>query len=434
MNYRQALGLLQSRGNEVHGLHLGLHRIRAVMQAFGNPHLLVPSVHIAGTNGKGSTAAMVDSILRSAGLKVGLFTSPHLRRPLERIRVGSREISPAAFADLVGRVHDREVKMLGQGRLDIPLTYFELVTACMFLHFAAVRVDVAVVEVGLGGSLDATNIVQPAVCVITGISLDHQELLGRTLPAIAREKAGIIKPGVPVISGVRQPQAARVIREHARAAGCRLLEIDRACRMVVTGIRGGRCRLDLETPRRRYRRLRLSLAGEHQVRNAALAVTAVEVLDGFEIPARAIRKGLRQTRWPGRLEEFRCARRTLVDGAHNAEGARALRDFLRRCGPQEIHLVFGALRDKDLRGMGRQLFPLASSIHLSPVANSRSADPQSVASLHRRFAARMRLHGSSAESLRAAWQECSPGGVVVVTGSLYLVGELLPLIRRCSRP
>lgn len=403
------------------------------MQDFGDPHLRFPSIHIAGTNGKGSTAAMADSILRSAGLKVGLFTSPHLQRPLERIRVDGREIRAAAFADLAARVRRRELKLLREGRLDIPLTYFEFVTACMFLHFAAARVNVAVVEVGLGGALDATNIVRPAVCVITGIALDHQELLGNTLPAIAREKAGIIKPGAPVISGVRQPQAARVVREHARAAGCKLLEIDRACRIAVTGIRGGLCRLDLETPRRRYRRLRLSLAGEHQVRNAALAVMAVESLDGFKIPAQAIRKGLGQTRWPGRLEEFRCARRTLVDGAHNAEGARALRNFLQRCAPPEIHLVFAALRDKDVRGMGRQLFPLASSIHLSPVANSRSADPQSVASLHRRFAARMRLHGNSAESLQAAWQECPPRGLVVVTGSLYLVGELLPLIRARSR-
>jgi dihydrofolate synthase/folylpolyglutamate synthase len=404
-----------------------------MMDAFGDPHLRVPAVHIAGTNGKGSVAAMTDCILRRAGFRVGLYTSPHLERPLERIRVDGREIRPGKFADLVSRVRRQELKLLRKGLLDIPLTYFEFITACMFQHFAEAKVRIAVVEVGLGGSLDATNIVRPAVCVITGISLDHQTLLGHTLAQIAAEKAGIIKTGIPVISGAKPSEARNVIRNQALAAGSPLVEIDRACKIRFTNVNRGRVTMDLETPCRRYHRLALALAGEHQARNAALAVMSIEALRPFRVPVPAIRAGLIKTRWPGRLDEYRCPGRTLLDGAHNAEGAQMLRDFLRKHGTGQVHLVFGVLRDKDFCTIGRRLFPLADSIHLCPIPSTRSAHPEEVASVHGRFRRRFRFHGSASEALRAAWRECSPGGLVVVTGSLYLLGELMPLIRSaCS--
>jgi len=376
---------------------------------------------------------MTDSILRCAGYRTGLFTSPHLVRVTERIRVDGRDISTSRFADLVTRIEVLEKQLLGEGALDIPLTYFEILTAGMFLHFAEAKVEAAVIEVGLGGSLDATNVVRPGVGVITGISLDHQNLLGSTLARIAGEKAGIIKKNVPVISGASAAEAREVISAKAAAEGAPLIEIGRACRISLRSVRHGRCILDLDTPRRRYRALRLALAGEHQARNAALAVMAAESLGLAGITARVVHTGLARASWAGRLDEYRCPRRTLLDGAHNAEGARMLGRHLRRYAPEEIRLVFGVLRDKDFGAIGGQLFPLARSIHLSPVASPRSAPPSAVAARHARYRERLHVHWSAQEALRAAWQECSPAGIVVVTGSLYLLGELLPLIRRESR-
>jgi dihydrofolate synthase/folylpolyglutamate synthase len=284
----------------------------------------------------------------------------------------------------------------------------------------------------LGGRLDATNIVTPQSCVITGISYDHQDLLGSTLAEIAAEKAGIIKAGVPVISGCRPPEAKRVIRARARRVGAPLMEIDRACRTRVVAERGSSFVIDLQTPKRLYRRLRLALAGLHQARNAALAVAGVEALAGFPVLSGDVRRGIAHTRWPGRLDTYHSCRRTLLEGAHNAEGARALRNHLTRCEDCEIHMVFGALQDKDIRRMGRLLFPLARSIHLTPVANSRTADPAEIAAEHPRMRARMRLHANARVALHTAWDECPRGGLVLVTGSLYLLGEVLPIIRSYS--
>jgi dihydrofolate synthase/folylpolyglutamate synthase len=293
--------------------------------------------------------------------------------------------------------------------------------------------DTSIIEVGLGGMLDATNIILPQVSVITGVSYDHQNLLGHSLAAIAREKAGIIKPGVPVISGCKSTPAQRVIRAAARAAAAPLAEIDRDCTIRVTGEDRGRSIFDFKTPQREFRRLRVSLPGEHQTRNAALAIAAVDSLKLPRMRTAVIRQGLYATRWPGRLEQFRACRRTLLEGAHNPEGAELLASFLASQKESEVHLVFGALRDKDIRKMGAALFPSARSIHLTPLANSRSADPFEVAAIHKTFWSKMSLHRNSVDALRAAWKQCSPQGLVVVTGSLYLLGEVLPLIRKISR-
>ena len=429
MNNLRLLSLLAERGNEVHGMHLGLHRIAAMMEAFDNPHERYPVLHIAGTNGKGSVAAMSESILRAAGWKTGLYTSPHLERLHERIRVRGRDIPAQRFAALAERVLSKEEELVAQRQLDIRLTFFEFLTACAFLYFAEERVDVAVIEVGLGGRLDATNIVHPQACIITGISYDHQDLLGRTLEKIAREKAGIIKVRTPVISGCRTPEAQRVIRRRARRLGAPLTEIDRDFHVQVTAERGSFFTIDLQTPKRVVRRLTLPLAGLHQVCNAAMAVAGVEALGNLAVTGAHIRRGLARTRWRGRLDEYRATRRTLLDGAHNSEGAQALRDYLVRYEKGEIHLVLGALKDKDIGEIGRLLFPLAQSIHLAPVANSRTANPAMIAAKHPRFRRRMQLHPNAGTALRAAWKACPPRGLVVATGSLYLVGELLPLVR-----
>jgi dihydrofolate synthase/folylpolyglutamate synthase len=433
VNYRQALDLLNCRGNEVQGIHLGLHRITAILNVLGNPHARYPILHIAGTNGKGSVAAMAESMLRSMGRRTGLYTSPHLVRAEERIRVSGHDISPRSFANLTAKIREAEKRLMKRRLMDRALTYFEFLTACAFQHFADNKVDSAVVEVGLGGRLDATNVLTPRVSVITGVSYDHQKLLGNTLEEIAREKAGIIKRGVPVISGCRSPAASRVVRRKARRSSAPLLEIDRDVCARIIGGRGGRYAFDLRTPLREYRGIRLSLAGQHQIRNAALAVTALEAMLTAPLSTRAVRAGLARAAWPGRLDEYPAQRRTLLDGAHNLEGAQVLRDFLCMRKKEKIHLVFGALRDKDIRRIGSCLFPLAETIHLAPLDNTRAASPEEIASLHKRFRSGMRVYGSAREALSSAWRTCPRDGLVVVTGSLYLIGELLPAVRESIR-
>jgi dihydrofolate synthase/folylpolyglutamate synthase len=433
MNHSETLKYLGQKGNEVQMMHLGLHRTRAMMQALDNPQEKYPSIHIAGTNGKGSVAAVSEAILRHAGLVTGLYTSPHLVRIEERIRINGHQISPRSFAALATRIQSVEKALLDSKVLDRPLTTFEFLTCCAFLHFANRRIDIAIIEVGLGGKLDATNVIHPLVSVITGISLDHQNYLGNTLVKIAGEKAGIIKNHVPVVSGCCEPAPRRVICDQARAVEAPLLEICRNSTIRNKRERRGCYSFDLKTPRRKYKYLRLSLAGEHQTRNAALAVMAMEELQSFNIKVRDIRCGLASTKWSGRLDEYQSRRRTLLDGAHNPEGANLLRDFLIRRKETEVHFVFAAMRDKDIRTMGGYLFPLAASVHLAPIANSRCADPNEVALLHKRFLSRMRIHSNMRDALHAAWKECSPSGLVVVTGSLYLVGELLPLVVHCAK-
>jgi dihydrofolate synthase / folylpolyglutamate synthase len=429
MNHRETLEYLAQKGNEVQMMHLGLHRTLAMMQALGNPQDKYPSIHIAGTNGKGSVAAMTESILRHSGLVTGLYTSPHLVRVEERMRVNGQQISSRSFSALGSRIRNTEASLLEKEILDRPLTTFEFLTCCAFLHFADAKIDVAVFEVGLGGKLDATNIVHPLVSVITGISLDHQNYLGRTLTKIAGEKAGIIKEGVPVISACTAPAPRRVICNRAKTVQAPLLEVGRDASIWNMREMHGHYSFDLRTPRREYKNLRLSLAGEHQTRNAALAVMAIEALKSFPIKIDDIRCGLAHTGWSGRLDEYKSRRRTLLDGAHNPEGAQLLKDFLIKEKEREVHLVFGVVRDKNIRGIGSAIFPVATSIHLTPLINTRSADPGEVAALHQRYRSRMKIHADMREALYSAWNECSATGLVVVTGSLYLVGELLPVVQ-----
>jgi dihydrofolate synthase / folylpolyglutamate synthase len=433
MNYKETQGFLALRGNEVQTMHLGLHRTVAMMEALGNPQNSYASIHIAGTNGKGSVAAMCESILRQAGLTTGLFTSPHLIRVEERMQVNGIQVSPQAYAAVASRVREVEAALLKKKALDRLLTTFEYLTCCAFQYFAEKKVDIAVIEVGLGGKLDSTNVITPQVSIITGIALDHQYLLGNTLTKIAGEKAGIIKKNVPAISGCCIPAPRRVIRGRARKVKAPLTETCDACTVRIVGNSKGRCFFDLKTPMREYRNLRLSLSGEHQVHNATLAVVAIEALRAFPIRTGEIRRGLAHTRWAGRLDEYRSRRRTLLDGAHNPEGAQLLREFLDKRKEKEVHLVFGAVRDKDIRGIGSTLFPVAASIHLTPLVNTRTADPAEVASMHRSFFPRMRFHNKTQDALSSAWKECSPSGLVVVTGSLYLVGELLPMVRKYAK-
>jgi len=414
----------------VQTMHLGLHRTEAVMKALNDPQTRYASIHIAGTNGKGSVAAMTESIMRHAGYRTGLFTSPHLVRVEERFRINGSQIHPRTFAVIATRVRETEAVLLKQKKLDRYLTTFEFLTCCALLYFAEKKVDIAVIEVGLGGKLDATNVIHPLVSVITRISYDHQNYLGNSLTKISGEKAGIIKKGVPVISGCRDRTPMRVIRSRAKKVQAQVLESFHACRIEIKGEPHRHCRIDLKTPLRKHRNLKLPLAGAYQAENAALAVLAVEALELFPVKVKDIHKGLASVRWPGRLDEYLSRRKTILDGAHNPDAAQRLRDYLTGRKEQEVHLVFGAVQDKNIRGIASRLFPMATSIHLTPLTNTRSASPDDVAAMAPRYRARITTHSDMRKALYAAWKQCSPHGLVVVTGSFYLVGELLPLVQR----
>jgi dihydrofolate synthase/folylpolyglutamate synthase len=433
MNHKKTLEYLDQKGNEVQMMHLGLHRTIAMMQILGDPHTKYPSIHIAGTNGKGSVAAMSESMLRHSGLKTGLYTSPHLVRVEERIRINGCPVSPRSFSILATRIRNAEELLLKKNAIDRPLTTFEFLTSCAFLHFAQQKVDVAVIEVGLGGKLDATNVVHPMVSVITGVSLDHQNYLGRTIGKIAGEKAGIIKEGIPVISGCGDLIVQRIVRNRAKSVKAPLLELRQDFSIRNQREKGGRYRFDLRTPNCIYKNLNPSLAGAYQTQNAALAVMAMQTQKSFRIKIGDIRKGLKNTHWEGRLDEYRAVRRTLLDGAHNPEAAQLLRKFLLQRKESEIHLVFGAVRDKNIQKIGEALFPLATRIHLTPLVNTRSSNPVDVAQMHKKYRARMVIHLDMREALASAWKECPSSGLVVITGSLYLVGELLPVVQAHSK-
>ena len=430
MNHSETLEFLKQRGNEVQTMHLGLHRTLAIMRDLGDPQNSYASVHIAGTNGKGSVAAMAESILRHAGYRTGLFTSPHLVRVEERFRVNGCQISPRRFAALATRIQKTENRLLKSKKLDRYLTTFEFLACCALLHFADEKVDIAIIEVGLGGKLDATNVIRPLVSVITRISYDHQNYLGNTLTKISGEKAGIIKEGVPVISGCRDGAPRRVIRARAKKVGAPLLESFNECRIKINGETRGCYSIDLQTPLRKYRNLKLPLAGEYQTHNAALAIMAVESLESFPVKLSDIRRGMAGVHWLGRLDEYRSRRRTLLDGAHNPDAAQRLRDYLIQRKETEVHFVFGAVRDKNIREVSARLFPTAASIHLTPLINTRSASTDEIVGLNKRYSSRMKVHTSMRRALYSAWDQCSPKGLVVVTGSLYLVGELLPIIQK----
>ncbi len=412
-------------------VRLGLDRVQVALRALKNPERDYPSVHVAGTNGKGSTCALLASCLKEQGYRVGLYTSPHLQSVNERFRVNGEPISTALLEDRIHEVASTHPELLEEPS---PLTYFEVGTLVALWHFAKERVDVAVLETGLGGRLDATNVVRPQVTAITPVSFDHMDYLGHTLAAIAAEKAGILKPGVPVVLGRQSPQALAVIEARARQKGCavRLLgrdfDVEAGTESGTFTFRGQRTRLT---------GLQSGLRGQHQWDNAAVALSCLEWLEdkGLGCTPERLRQGLAKARWPGRLEEV-CAEPTLVlDGAHNPEGAQALARALQTEYPdRKLHLLFGVLGDKDHRPMLRALFGRCASVHLTPVQNPRSLHPTRYAEDARALCPEVELYGSPEEALRGARMRAAPEDLVVCTGSLFLVGEIRALAGEASRP
>lgn len=404
MTYADAIRFLYDL--QLFGLKLGLENTRRLAALAGDPQAQLRFIHVAGTNGKGSTCAMLESVYRAAGCRVGLFTSPHLVSFRERIQVDREPIGEAGVVALVRRIRE----WLEAFPADHSPTFFEVVTVMALSHFRECGCDLVIWETGMGGRLDATNIVTPLASVITNIQFDHEQWLGNTLPKIAAEKAGIIKRGVPVITGADAPEALAVIRAAASLADARLVE--------VTPADGLRPPLD---------RLDLALAGEHQRANAAVALATIDTLQAvLPVSPDAVEAGLRNVEWAGRLQTIETAPGcvTLLDGAHNPAGVTALEHALTRSFPgRRPVMIFGALRDKDWAAMCHRLAPLAEAVFLVPVASHRSAAPAELESACRITAAGVPVHLCA--SLSEAIERTRTVPFRLITGSLYLIGEAL---------
>jgi dihydrofolate synthase / folylpolyglutamate synthase len=407
------------------GIKLGLENVTTLLLALGSPQNRFLSVHVAGTNGKGSVSAMLAGVLRAHGLRTGLYTSPHLARIEERIRVNGRSIPPRRFRELLTRLKAVIDGLMAEGRLVYHPTYFEVLTALAFLEFAEREVDIAVLEVGMGGRFDATNVVRPLVSVITTIAKDHEKHLGATLGKIAFEKAGIIKPQVPVVCGVGGGEALRVIRRAARERGAPLTEVFGAGRALETRRTSGGFRFVYTGERGRYA-FTPGPAGRHQGANAAMAIAATEVLSRVWRPfdKAKVLAAIRETRWEGRLETVRRRPLVLLDGAHNPEGVEALAAHIRDVVRRRVVLVFAAMQDKDLRAMTRVLFPVAATVILTRVPYKRSATPEDVLAAAPLFRGRVFLEPDTRKAVELAVAVSGGRKPVVIAGSLFLIGEV----------
>ena len=401
MTFEELKLALFARGN--FGMKLGLDRMREALRLLGDPHLQYATLHVAGTNGKGSTCAFAEASLRAAGLKTGLYTSPHLRHFCERIRLDFAPVGEPAAAALLEEVVRRVPWALG----DPGLTFFELVTLMGFLAFARAGVDVAVIEVGLGGRLDATNLVQPRACAVTALGLEHTEWLGPTIAHVAREKGGIFKPGVPAVSAGQPLEAARELSKLSN----RLWRPGRDYRFESRPERPFCYAGPAWTVRGEP-----ALAGHHQRGNAALACALLEAAALPGVEPRHLEQGLAAARWPGRLQRAAVNPAVLLDGAHNPHAAAALARALRG---RRVVLVFAAMQDKDAPAMLQELAPIAQEVHFCAVDSPRARPAAELARLWPGVA-----HESPRAALEAARSAAGPAGTVLCCGSLYLVGEL----------
>ena len=461
MSYETAVASMFALGHELAQTpsnKFDLAHMRVLLRAMNHPERAFSSVLIAGTNGKGSTAATLASILQASRLKTGLYTSPHLVRINERIRVNGEEISDDDFARLHGEVDRVAEKLVGEGQLPWHPSFFEMMTAIAFAHFAGERVAIAVLEVGMGGRLDATNVVEPLVSVIADISLDHQKFLGNTVGEIAREKVGIIRPGGVVVTLPQQPEANDVIGNTILDLGAKGVSAVQYVPPVSPGSTQysvlGTQRTSSSAERvenddaAQYRQeyplqvmgteilVETPLVGRHQLRNVALAVAAAEEVSklGFAgITPESIERGIRETRWPGRFHVLAARAgwpEIVLDVAHNPAGAWALRSALsERYDDRPLIFVFGAMRDKAISEMTDILFPLAERVIATRPDNPRAASPEEIQQACSRTGAEIEAVAEVGAALERARGVAGPKAVMVVTGSIYLVGEAMRLLR-----
>ncbi len=438
MTYRQALDYIYSFTNfeitpaSSYGTKtFDLTRMERLLAALGNPHTKFQSVHVAGTKGKGSTAAMIESILRTAGHRTGFFTSPHLHTFRERIRVGGELIPESAVVEGV-----EKIKPIVAQLTDV--TSFEIMTALAFDYFAMVGVQIAVLEVGLGGRLDATNVVSPLVSVITSISYDHTAVLGKTLTEIGREKAGIIKPNIPAVTAPQHEEALAVIEAAARDKNAPLTIISQDLKFKVAGFQYQVIPDTVELDGQTFLWMKLDgrnlslgtwdlkLLGHHQLANAATALAAALVLRerGVAIPDDALQTGIANTQWEGRFEILRREPFVVIDGAHNADSAHQLLQTLTDVFPHaRLHFIFGAYKDKDVNGMFAEILPYATSLILTRSHSPRATDPVQLAELAAPYNVETSIAPDLAAAMHDALTRVQREDVVCLTGSLSIVAQ-----------
>lgn len=416
MNYPDSVRFLYALGNELKTAKLGLDRIARLMTELGDPQKKPRRfVHVAGTNGKGSTCAMIERGLRAAGFATGLYTSPHLHEPTERIRINGDPIRPTEFTQAFDKVHRAAEMLIEQGEIDSHPSYFESVTAMAWILFRDHDVDVAVLEVGLGGRLDATNVVEPELCVITPIDFDHEKYLGSSIESIAAEKAGILKANVPVVLSHQRPEAERVVRERAHEVSARVIPALRATHVAVF-----RDRSEIEAG---GMRLECRLAGRHQVTNALTAGAALATLG---VPAKAIQTGIEGAYWPGRLDRVQAEPEVVVDGAHNPAGAKALAEYVREFYADAAPvLIFGAMRDKAVSEMAAILFPHFREVVLTAPRQERALSPRALADVMDH--PRIRIAPDLEAAVHSVASRKAP---LFISGSLFLAAEALELFKR----
>ena len=436
MHFEEALAYLLSLGHETLTIKLGLRNTETLLAALGNPHQPFRSVQIAGTNGKGSTAVILDSICRAAGIRTGLFTSPHLISITERIRVDGNEISETDFARLTAQVQTTAAELVRIGKLETLPTFFEQVTAIALLFFREAKVELAILETGLGGRLDSTTAAGAAIVAITPIAMDHQEYLGQTLAEIAAEKAAIIRAGVTAIAAPQMPEALAIINDRCAAAGVTPHLISPEEIEVIDNSSDGKFCVRLKMQTTQYENFRIGLRGRHQVMNAAVAIALSEALceNGYTISKPAMARGIEAATHAGRLELWEGPPRILFDGAHNPAAARSLRDYVSEFVNEPLTMIFGAMRDKDLAEIGTILFPLADELILTELDNPRAASIEDLkASLPANLDRERVYTARSPDEAWAVTQRLSQSdGLICVTGSLYLIGALQKHLRDSS--
>ena len=435
MQFEETLRYLLSLGFETLTIKLGLRNTELLLAALGDPQKSFPAVQIAGTNGKGSTAVVLDSICQAAGIKSGLYTSPHLISITERIKIHGQEISQEDFARHATEVRHVAEKLVGDGQLEALPTFFEQVTAIALLAFRENQVRLAILETGLGGRLDATSVARAELVAITPIERDHEEYLGETIESIAGEKAAIIRPGSTAIIAPQPKKALDTILLRSKEVNVQP-SVDQ-CTVTVKGVtQDGRVRVTIETEQDRYENLLPGLRGRHQVTNVSVAIRLAESLRarGLAISRSAIIEGIETARHPGRLELWEGHPAILFDGAHNSSGTQALREYLDEFAHAPLTLVFAAMRDKNLQEMAENLFPIASKLVLTRPDNPRAASLETLYEVASRMIEPQRIFvaNSPRDAVREAIEDTARDGLVCFTGSLYLIGESQALIKEMS--
>lgn len=416
--YRDSIDYLY--GLQKYGIKFGLNSTESILERLDNPHRKLRCIHVGGTNGKGSTAAILSSVLTRHGFRVGLYTSPHLVRFTERFRINDEEVPMHAILPVFERIRSAINE-------DEPPTFFEVVTSMGLAYFAQEEVDWAVIEVGMGGRLDATNVIQPHATVITNVAYDHQEFLGNTLAAIAREKAGIIKNGIPVVTGARQPLVQGILKAtcYRHEAPLYCLGSDFRVRRNPDGS------FQYQGKWRRWPSLTVALKGGHQLQNTALALSCLEVLErdhALVVNETSLQEGLARVHWPARLEVLQERPLILLDGAHNPQGAETLRDALKNSFKyKRLHLVLGIMADKDIKGILRRLLPLAETAIFTQPRYARAADPEELKRLARPYLKKHYVINDPAAAIEQAKQLADADDAICIAGSLYFAGEVKEL-------